>query len=47
MILNHSEVQKLKVIKYFVNKLKMDSPEVVINNLDSEFNYFLQKRISK
>ena len=35
--------KKREVIKYFVNKRKMDSPEVVINNLDSEFNYFLKK----
>ena len=35
--------KKREVIKYFVNKKKMDSPEVVINNLDSEFNYFLKK----
>ena len=35
--------KKKEVIKYFVTKLKMNSPEVVINNLDSEFNYFLKK----
>ena len=35
--------KKREVIKYFVTKLKMNSPEVVINNLDSEFNYFLKK----
>ena len=35
--------KKREVIKHFVNKMKMESPEVVINNLDSEFNYFLKK----
>ena len=38
-----SGAKKREVIKFFVNKMKMDSPEVVINNLDSEFNYFLKK----
>ena len=38
-----SGAKKREVIKFFVTKLKMNSPEVVINNLDSEFNYFLKK----
>ena len=34
---------KIDVIKHFVNAQKMDSPNVVIRNLNSEFNYFLKK----
>ena len=34
---------KIDVIKHFVNKQKMDSPNVVIRNLNSEFNYYLKK----
>ena len=34
---------KVDVIKHFVNKQKMDSPNVVIRNLNSEFNYYLKK----
>ncbi len=37
---------KLEVIKYFVEKQKMSSPTTVINNLDSEFNYYLKKEYS-
>ena len=37
---------KLEVIKYFVEKQKMNSPTTVINNLDSEFNYYLKKEYS-
>ena len=35
--------KKREVIKFFVNQKKLDSPEVIINNLDSEFNCFLKK----
>ena len=38
-----SGYNKNEVIKYFVNQQRMDSPQVVINNLSSEFNYFLKK----
>ena len=34
---------KVEVIKHFVNAQKMDSPNVVIRNLNSEFNYYLKK----
>ena len=34
---------KMDVIKHFVNVQKMDSPNVVIRNLNSEFNYYLKK----
>ena len=37
---------KLEVIKYFVEEQKMNSPTTVINNLDSEFNYYLKKEYS-
>lgn len=41
-----SGYNKLEVIKYFVEQQKMDSPTTVINNLDSEFNYYLKKEYS-
>jgi phosphonatase-like hydrolase len=34
---------KIEVIKHFVKEEKMDSPNTVIRNLNSEFNYFLKK----
>ena len=34
---------KIDVIKHFVTEEKMDSPNTVIRNLNSEFNYFLKK----
>ena len=37
---------KTEVIDHFVDKKKMDSPEVVKMNLNSEFNYFLKKEYS-
>ena len=42
-IAQFSGYNKLEVIKYFVEKQKMNSPTTVINNLDSEFNYYLKK----
>ena len=42
-IYKFSGYNKNEVIKYFVNQQRMDSPQVVINNLSSEFNYFLKK----
>ena len=34
---------KTEVIDYFVDQQKMNSPEVVKRNLNSEFNYFLKR----
>ena len=34
---------KIEVIRHFVKEEKMDSPNTVIRNLNSEFNYFLKK----
>ena len=34
---------KKEVIDYFVDLEKMNSPEIVKNNLNSEFNYYLKK----
>ena len=42
-IYKFSGYNKNEVIKYFVNQQRIDSPQVVINNLSSEFNYFLKK----
>ncbi len=38
---------KREVINYFVDKERMNSPEVVKRNLDSEFNYFLKKEYTE
>ena len=38
-----SGYNKNEVIKYFVDKQKMSSPDVVLNNLKSEFNYYIKK----
>ena len=37
---------KKEVIDFFVDKERMNSPEVVKSNLNSEFNYFLKKEYS-
>ena len=34
---------KKEVIDFFVDVEKMNSPEIVKNNLNSEFNYYLKK----
>ena len=34
---------KKEIIDYFVDLEKMNSPEIVKNNLNSEFNYYLKK----
>ena len=41
-----SGYNKNEVIKYYVDKQKMDSPIIVLNNLKSEFNYYLKKEYS-
>ena len=38
-----SGYNKNEVIKYFVDKQRMNSPDVVFRNLKSEFNYYLKK----
>ena len=38
---------KTEIIDYFVDQQKMDSPEVVKSNLNSEFNYFLKKEYTE
>ena len=38
---------KTEVIDYFVDKQKLDSPEIVKRNLNSEFNYFLKKEYTE
>lgn len=38
---------KTEVIDYFVDQQKMNSPEVVKRNLNSEFNYFLKKEYTE
>ena len=38
-----SGYNKNEVIKYYVDQQKMNSPDVVLNNLKSEFNYYLKK----
>lgn len=37
---------KKEVIDFFVDKERMNSPEIVKSNLNSEFNYFLKKEYS-
>jgi phosphonatase-like hydrolase len=39
--------KKSDVISYFVDKQKMNSPEVVMSNLNSEFNYYLKKEYTE
>ena len=34
--------QKSEVIKYFINKEEIDNPDIILKNLNSEFNYFLK-----
>ena len=34
---------KNEVIKYYIDQQKMNSPDVVLRNLKSEFNYYLKK----
>ena len=41
-----SGYNKTEVIKYYVDEQKMDSPIIVLNNLKSEFNYYLKKEYS-
>ena len=38
-----SGYNKNEVIKYYVDQQRMNSPDVVLNNLKSEFNYYLKK----
>ena len=38
---------KKEIIDYFVDQQKMDSPEVIKMNLNSEFNYFLRKEYTE
>ena len=38
---------KTEVIDYFVDQQKIDSPEIVKRNLNSEFNYFLKKEYTE
>jgi phosphonatase-like hydrolase len=41
-----SGYNKTEVIKYYVDEQKMESPIIVLNNLKSEFNYYLKKEYS-
>lgn len=44
---NFHGCSKREVIDFFVEKERMNSPEVVKRNLDSEFNYFLKKEYTE
>ena len=43
---NFHGCSKKEVINFFVDKERMNSPEVIKSNLNSEFNYFLKKEYS-
>ena len=44
---NFHGCSKKEVIDFFVDKERMNSPEVVKSNLNSEFNYYLKKEYTE